>query len=385
MDVFKMKKIGIVSLYYKNYNYGGLLQAYALVTAVEKNRVEAEQICVQPDLKLYKHDLRFFLKTPLRLVKRAFKVYARSKTKERRARFDSFMEEIHHSAKVYSVENIKEINKLYDGFICGSDQVWNPCYFTPKEFDVYTLGFVNKDKLKTSYAASVGVSALPENQQLALNHALESFDNISLREESARGLFSEEIQEKIRAVLDPTLLLTSKEWEAQQSAVNVPEKYIFCYFLGRSFENRKQAKAISKQLGIPIVTSPYINEESELADIGFGNIRIMNAGPKEFLYLMNHAELVLTDSFHACVFSLQFKRPFLAFSRGGGENKVGLHSRIYDFAEKFHLQKQLMQEGKHSFDSNCLKIDWAAAYQVLEQEREKSMNFLRNALSEIND
>lgn len=385
MGVDTMKKIGILSLYYKNYNYGGLLQAYALVTAVEKNQFKAEQICVQPDSKTHKRNALFFLKIPLRLMKKGFKLYVSGKLKERNSRFNSFMQEIHHSEKIYSVENIGEANKAYDGFICGSDQVWNPYYFTPKETDVYTLRFANENKSKASYAASVGVSNLTEDQKQVLNQALQSFSHISLREESARSLFSKEMSEKMNVVLDPTLLLTSDEWALKQSAVDVPEKYIFCYFLGPSKENRKMAKEISKKLGIPIVTNPYISPGSELADIGFGNIKIMNAGPKEFLYLINHAELVLTDSFHACVFSLQFKRPFLAFSRDDKGNKASMHSRLYDFAEKFHLQNQLMLGEKRPFDPACMKIDWAPAYEVLAKERENSMEFLRNALSEIND
>lgn len=377
----KMKKVGIVSLYYGNYNYGGLLQAYALVKSIVKIGFDAEQICVKMDGR---KSIRPFIKVPGKIKKALIKKYYNRKVKERNEKFCDFMKSIPHSKESYTWRTIKETNYLYDVFVCGSDQIWNPNYMRNNNKIPYMLSFVEDERKKVSYAASIGVSKLTDSEAHDLNEAAKSFCALSLREESAKKLFDEELQKRISIVLDPTLLLTSKEWVQQEQPVNTPERYIFCCFLGSSRTNRKKAVEISKELGIPILISPYTNPASGMADIGFGDVRVINAGPKEFLYLIHHAELVITDSFHACVFSMQFKRPFLVLPRDNKDNKSSMHSRLFDFANKFHLQNQLMFEKDKKFDPQCLEVNWELAYEVIEQEREKSYNYLKSALSEIN-
>lgn len=380
-----MKKIGIVSLYYNNYNYGGLLQSYALAKTVSNMNYKVEQICVKRLARKIKvQNVKTFFQIVKKVIKRIISKFYDFKTSKRREKFKRFADYIPHSSKCYTWEDIAQTNELYDGFICGSDQVWNPNYFTVEESVPYTLEFVNDKKVKFSYAASVGVAELTKERGDALNQAVKKLNYISLREESAKSLFEDKIRSKIEVVLDPTFLLNASDWEKEENTVNVPARYIFCYFLGKSCGNRKTARAISRKMGIPIVTCPYINKGSELADIGFGDVKALDVGPKEFLYLIHHAELILTDSFHACAFSLQFKRPFLVFSRDDKENKTSMNSRIYDFAAKFHLESQLMVGKKGPFSPACMEIDWTPAYQMLEKEREKSMEFLRNALSEAN-
>lgn len=380
-----MKKIGVVSFYYYNFNYGGLLQACALTKSIKKLGFDAEQVCVRKDPKR-KRKIRPFIKLPGKIRRVLVEKYYGRKMQKRNKRFAEFMDMIPHSEASYTWKTIKATENMYDGFICGSDQIWNPNYARDNDAIPYMLSFVDdKSKLKASYAASVGVSVLTETQRLNLNESVKNFNAISLREESAKKFFDKDISGKVQTVLDPTLLLNASEWEELENYVETPGRYIFCYFLGESRENRKYAKKLSKELNAPIVISPYINLGSGMADIGFGDIKIMDAGPKEFLYLIHHAELVVTDSFHACVFSMQFKRPFLALSRDVTSDKGSMHSRLYDFAEKFHLQNQLMLGEKRPFDPACMKIDWAPAYEVLAKERENSMEFLRNALSEIND
>lgn len=380
-----MKKIGIISLYYMNFNYGGMLQAFALTKAIETLGYYAEQVSIKRDrYKKIKKSVNAFC-VPLKICRKLVSVFFENKLKVRNEKFRTFMNYIPHSEACYTWKTIFQAREKYDGFICGSDQVWNPNYFTMEESVPYTLEFVDDKQVKFSYAASVGVSELTKERSDALNKAVEKLNYISLREESAKSLFEEKIRSEIEVVLDPTFLLNANEWKKEENAVDIPKKYIFCYFLGKSRSNRKMARAVSQKMGIPIVTCPYISKGSELADIGFGDVKALDVGPKEFLYLIHHAELILTDSFHACAFSLQFKRPFLAFSRDDKENKTSMNSRIYDFATKFHLERQLMLGEKRPFNSDCMKIDWTTAYEVLEKEREKSMEFLRNALSEVND
>lgn len=377
-----MKKVGIVSLYYYNFNYGGLLQAYALTKSIEKIGLCAEQICIKKDSRRTMPPL---VKLPGKIKSFLSTRYYGQKMKKRSERFLEFMNLIPHSIECYTWETIHNACNTYDYFVCGSDQIWNPNCTRSKDSDLYMLGFVEDRKRKISYAASVGVSNLTEVQKSKLNKEVQTFNAVSLREKSAKMFFDEPLKSRIEVVLDPTLLLSSSEWEKIESAVQLPKEYIFCYFLGDGQANREKAKKISKELKLPIVISPYINLGAGMSDIGFGDVKVMNAGPQEFLYMIHHASLVLTDSFHACVFSMQFKSPFFAFSRDSKDNMVSMHSRISDFAEKFSLTNQLLLNEKESFKSEYMKVDWTPAYKVLEKEREKSMEFLRNALSEVND
>lgn len=387
-----INKIGIITLYYNNLNYGGLLQAYALCRAIEGLGFRAEQICVAQDATVTNRYRLKSMKTPKgiasiakNVVARAKKIWFTKKLHRTNLPAKEFMDAIPHSSEVYTCRTIHNANREYDAFVCGSDQVWNLNYFKGEEALPYLLKFVEKEKRTLSYAASVGVSLLSERQQQALNDAVKRLDYVSLREDSAKNLFDKNLNKKLEVTLDPTLLLNDSAWRQVEKSLDTPDHYIYCYFLGNNKKNRRIAKSVAKHLGLPIVTVPHIGPDGNTADIRFGDVRIADAGPCEFLYLIDHADLVLTDSFHACAFSMQFKRPFFAFPRDRKKNAVSLHSRIYDFADKFGLTKQLVLNPNENVKFEYMKIDWTQAYHVLEQEREKSMNYLRNALSEIND
>ena len=124
-------------------------------------------------------------------------------------------------------------------------------------------------------------------------------------------------EKDIHVHIDPTLLLTAKDWsEVSKKVKNRPERYIFCYFLGQDKSYRDAAKKLSKNLNLPIVTLPYIKDHIvDDYDSDFGDIRDFSSGPAEFLDLIKNAELVVTDSFHATVFSIQFHTTFFALAR----------------------------------------------------------------------
>ena len=116
------------------------------------------------------------------------------------------------------------------------------------------------------------------------------------------------------------------------------------------------------------------------SDLFFGDIHDYTSGPREFVSLIKNAEMVITDSFHACVFSMIFKTPFAVFERGGTGEKGNMNSRIYDFLEEYHLENQLVTEKELADMKEIPKIDFTYAHEHWEMRREESLEYLKNAL-----
>lgn len=389
-----MKKIfGIVSLYYNSKNYGGLLQSYAMVKAVEKLGYEAQQVCLQLNtsikdaaFELYAQDGKGMSLLVFAIRKFREKFFARFKRrnisdllKVRYNKFKQFECSIPHSENVYNKGNVKEACEIYDGFICGSDQIWNVGY---TKLYVYALEFVDHKKKKISYAASAGGNDKSTRFLEQIRSDAEEIDFISVREKSAIELFDGETKNRIEVVLDPTLLVTAEEWMTVAAQSIVKKPYVFCYLLGLDKEVRNTVKIISKMKGLELVTLPYVLGKYTSCDEEFGDTQLFDVGPREFLTLIKNAELVLTDSFHACAFSLQFEKEFFVFERRSVGTEKSMHNRIADFLDLFGLTDRLISEknAKEVID-NSKNIDFSFPKKVLNVERKKSLDFLHRALS----
>lgn len=150
---------------------------------------------------------------------------------------------------------------------------------------------------------------------------------------------------KFDIVVDPVLLMKDNEWKDVAKITKEKDRYLLCYLLGDSIEHRRAVKEFAKKMHLPILTFPHILFKAvRKCDLFFGDIHDYSSGPREFLGLINNAEFVITDSFHACVFSMIFKTPFVVFERNKPGEKGNMNSRIYDFLEEYHLENQLVTE-----------------------------------------
>lgn len=386
-----MKKVGVCSLYYRNANFGGLLQSFAMVKLVEQFGFSCEQICVEEEgffskIRNYLFCGKLTPAVAYQLIQKklgrrkisAMEPDISSLIKSRAVKFSQFEEEIPHSCEVYTLSTIDRSASNYDIFICGSDQVWNWRITYPY---IYTLNFVPISKKKIAYAASFGRMDIPQKVKSALQKGISRLDSVSVRESSSLKVFPQDVQRKTQVVLDPTLLLNAEQWRQEEVKVNVPERYIFCYFLGTNVQVRQFAEKIAKKYGLKIVTNPHVLGQYEKCDENFGDIRLYNAGPREFLYLIDHAELVLTDSFHACAFSLQFKKDFFVFRRDALKERGSMHSRIGDFLAMFDLSERLLEcDTAEKEIQCCAPISYDKIEVILEKERKRSREFLKKAL-----
>ncbi len=330
------KRIGIITHYYGSTNYGGVLQAYALCKIIDNLGFPCEQICFDNSINTKlssSHRTRSLKGMVLRMGKNFIFSLYNHRMKSRYNKFDEFRNvEIPHSPEVYYEHSIGDCVKHYDTFITGSDQVWNLKWYAAP----YFLSFVPKDKEKISYAASLGTEErFNEQEQAFFSEVLKDYKAISVREESSIMLLGDCTRKKVETVADPTLLLTREKWDEISSERMISGEYLLCYFLGDDKKIRRIAREFCKQNGLKLIVLPRSGRPN-LSDFGFGDRQVFDAGPKEFLSLIKYATYVMTDSFHACVFSSIFDTSFLVFTRKG-EDKMS--SRIYSLLFSLDLQQ----------------------------------------------
>ncbi|MBE6159687.1 MAG: polysaccharide pyruvyl transferase family protein [Lactobacillales bacterium] len=344
-----MEKVGIITIV-DNKNFGNRLQNYALQEFIKKIGYEVETIknniyCNNKDKFLINY-LKFNVK----------KIIKKTIVNEQFKQFNSYIKMSKNTITPYNTKKFK-----HKKFIVGSDQVWNPEFGRLSDVDLLTFANPNQ---KISYAASVGLSNLDDNSKIKVKKYLnkEQFPYLSVREESAKKIIEEITnRDDIKTVLDPTLMLDSSDWNkvAKKPEGYNGKKYILTYFLGNN-EYEKQ-----------------INELANKNDWIVINIKNNgNIGPQEFLYLFDNAEIIFTDSFHACAFSLIYKKKFFVFDRK--QNGISnMNSRIINFLDKFNLSERRVVDFKNI---NLESINYENVYKILENERKKSKDFFIEAL-----
>ena len=246
-----MEKIGILT-YHRAYSYGAKLQAYALATYLTSIGFEAEvidygNIGEEKLRKIGTKSLKDFIVTTLCYI-------ASSIAEPQRIRhFDEFMDIIPHSPKHYDKANIAEANDKYDYFITGSDQVWNPKY---NEGDLtYLLDFVKDNKKIFSYAASFGVSQLPDDILQVYKPLLKRFNKILIREVTGKTLLHTQLGLDSQVVLDPTFLLSRSQWEKMANyPLSKQQKYILSFqIINRDVHYDAMLDYLHRKLGYEVI------------------------------------------------------------------------------------------------------------------------------------
>lgn len=335
-----MKKIGIVTI--ESLNYGNRLQNYALQEVVKSLGYNVETI------------RRVNHKALKQVIKRLIPIINLKANK-----MADFNKLINFSDFVIGRDDYPEtIDKEYDYFICGSDQIWNPLiWFAGGKCDF--LQFASHEK-RISYAASFGINEIPDEYKDIYSDYLKCFHKLSVREEQGVSIIKNLADRDAEVVLDPTMLLSSSEWKrvAKKSRYIPIEKYVLVYLLGPASDECKEAiEYYSKTMKVFNIRQKF-----------FGNQEIP-IGPAEFLYAIEHASIVLTDSFHCTVFSVIFERPVYTFNRVG----IEMSSRI----KTLHSMLGIFQT-----DYKNIEINMNDAKENIEFLKVKSLDYLKRALHE---
>lgn len=391
-------KVGILTHYYQSINYGGNLQAYALAKVVRSLGHDAELICYVMNswktvnasdilgYQLTRLKLSRLVRAGRRRIYKLFLKYMGFETQHqmavhfRKKAFFNFNQNIiPHSQIIYNDLNIEKSIEIYDAFITGSDQVWNPdCYLKP-----FYLDFVPSNKKKIAYAASIAKNKLSESEASIFRVSLESFSAVSVREKTSVDLLKDISPVKIHYLIDPTLLVSKSEWEDLCNKNNKEKNYIFCYFLGTNSRIYREIKKFAKAKNLKIINIPYGGEQYVWNSEYFGDIKIIDADPKDFLSLIQNASYIFTDSYHAVIFSFIFEKQFFVFNR---DREHDINIRIYDLLKLLELSGRFcdtIDKEKYKYFQKLNQIDYERKFIKLMKKRNDSMEFLKQSLKGI--
>lgn len=342
-----MKHIAIVTI--ESLNYGNRIQNYALQQALRSLGYSTKTL----------HRIRHSNE-----MKAKVKSFIQYLLQTKGSKFKQFDTNIDYSNIIISGDEYPyDLSEKFDYFIAGSDQVWNPFYDFVGTSDL--LAFA-KPKQRISYAASFGVDEIPEEKKDVYAENLSQFRALSVREKRGAEIIKELTGKDAQVVLDPTMLLTSDQWSKveKKSKFTPKKKYALVYSLGE--------KSIDFENAIE-----HYKNELEIFDIRTiqQNEKEIPVGPAEFLYLIHHAELILTDSFHASVFAILFHKRFITFKRPG----IDMSSRIVSLANTVGADDKLDEKN----NLNCSDgLDYVMVDRLIKEERQKSNNFLKKALED---
>ena len=357
-----MKKIGILTFQYpENRNFGASLQSYACLNLMRKFKKNVKLI------NYYKTDYNYSFKGKIlsKLESKNFIEYNK--------KFLSL------TRKIISNENLNFLNKEFDIFVVGSDQVWRDKYLN-KQTRHYFFDFVDVNKKKIAYAASFGVDFWEGDEKLTeeIKPLIKRFDAISVREESGIDICKNTFEiDNVVCVLDPTLMISKEDYQPiladWKDKSHLNKKYIAHMLLDDNEKLKKGSKEIANYLKAKI---NYIKgkEKTFLWKKYFAYNKV-----SQWLTYLKDAELVITDSFHCTVFSLIFHKKFVVVANP----KRGI-ARLETLLGKVGLRERFFTNIEDVIKSGILdkEIDYIEVDKKLEVHRKYSMEFLKKALED---
>ena len=379
------KKVAVISSYYQNWNMGGLLQAYALNRAIRDLGYDAEHIrfcftepagsngpiTARIRTVLTRHRLSS------ELIERYFTL-AQHEWKNRKS-FRAFHDRaIHGSTFCCDAITAARLNKRYDIFVTGSDQIWNPEFWSDRLLGVFGLLFAESGKRTLSYAASVGSEKAVEGKEKVFRTILEKLDHISVREAAAQACLQPLTRKPVKVVLDPTLLMEAADWERLSAPRQAREPYLFSYFLEEDLPHTALLHSAANRLALPVYC--ISTEKGRYVRAGQDH-QICDAGPKEFLSYIRHADMIVTNSFHGMVFSVVFQKPFWVVKRYRDSDKASANNRITDFLSMLGLEDRLIEDDEMPGAAQLRRpIDYDRVLHRLADLRTDSLEWLKDAL-----
>ncbi|MEA5026332.1 MAG: polysaccharide pyruvyl transferase family protein [Erysipelotrichaceae bacterium] len=381
------KKVGIITSYLDfDKNYGGILQAYALSKQIELLGYNA---VIMP--YIYEHiplDKKgnYLIWRLLRKLKNAILIRDNEIKKQRKMN-EMMLLFVKENLPLYrtsrmTISDLEFVSKSFYAFICGSDQVWSTKLQQDHCDPGMFLKFVPRGVKKIAYAPSTGSTIrLKADTASEFNMALSTFNAISVRESAGQKLIKDMTNKDVPIVLDPTLLLPADEWE---KIVKIPEelpgKYILVYRFGTLESTYEHIMDIQKETGLQIIELP-----SSAISIKDSWNKRYNIDPEAFIGIIKNATLVCTDSFHATVFSILNRTPFITFYRQEPSIEGNMNCRIDDLLQMTGLTDRLVKPNDKIILEDLFTIDFKSALEKIDQRRTESLNYLKQALREDNN
>lgn len=355
-EIKKEKNVGILNFHYENYNFGANLVAYSLMKTVEKLGFQAKIINYDPfeDLKPIKKILINKMKI--------FREY--------------FLKQTH---KISNPLELYKLNNCFDTFIVGSDQVWRKT-ITSVNLYHYFFDFVNPAKKILSYGASFGTDKWEGNEKETseVKQFLKRFDEISVREKDGVKICNEIFEREAYQVLDPTLLLTQEDY---QEIINfekhdeIEGEYAAYYFLfdkDRKDKNSQDLKEILQKNNLKLIN---IKGKDEII---LGKEEFIYNSMSDWLNHIKNSKIIITDSYHGVLFAIIYRKPFICITENCTSfSRFNSLFNIFDVKDNFYSKLSEIDNLKKIYNINYNGIEAR-----LNEERTKSIAFLKNALEE---
>lgn len=372
-------KIGIITLP-PGANYGGILQAYALQNILEKMGhdvsiiVRDENCDIRP---LWRQCLVFIKRVILKFIfhkqlRICAEQYDRKTRSIIRKHTQVFIDKYLH---LQYIKNYTEINDSFDAFVIGSDQVWRPVYFLGSIENAFCRFVKNARVKRIAYAASFGVDKweYTSSQTRHCKNLIKNFSGVSVRENSGIDLCKNHFNLDATWVLDPTMLLCIDDYLQLVKIVNTPKSpgTLLTYILDETAEKASLCQSLATLYGyVPFrVNSRYEDKFAPLTE------RVQPA-VEQWLQGFNDAEFVITDSFHACVFSILFHKQFFVFGNAGR----GM-ARFKSLLKMFDIEGRLITDIRTFDYKKAPSIDYQKVQPLLDNWKLKSKAFLEKSLA----
>ena len=373
-------RIGVLTLPLHN-NFGGILQAYALQQVLNNLGHDAmlidksKYVSLGPWYKKYPIYLKRAIRKCLggeNLIIRA-DVAINNTLKIIATHTEPFIEKYIKRIFTRDFSNLRKGD--FDAFVVGSDQIWRPKYFFSKIENAY-LDFAKEwDIKRIAYAASFGTEDWEYTNEQTINCAalLKKFNAVSVRESSAVKLCKGNFGVESLHVLDPTMLLSKEDYIKlfEETDTNKSDGNLFCHILDESTEKATIIDKVAKEKGL---TPFYVNSRYEDSDAPLEE-RIQHPVEK-WLRAFHDAQFVITDSFHACVFSIIFNKPFIVY----GNKERGV-ARFESLLKMFTLEERLVTSLNEINTVLEKTIDWNMVNSIRKHMKEKSLSFLAKNLN----
>lgn len=366
----KKYDVAVYGLWYGN-NYGSMITYYALSKVLESMHLTYAMI-----------------KNPL-----GANVDVNQLCRSHPLRFAAEQYEI---TPLLRLNEMGKLNDSFDTFLLGSDQMWN-YYLSQNYKQSYYFDFAADEKNKVAYGTSFGLNRFvgPEDEKKRVYQNLHRFQAISVRDDFSKNICDKNFDISATIVSDPVFLCPVEKYQelSQQAdaAYQPKQPYLFSYVLDPSPEFGETLRKAAQKSGLPVViildelvyNQPHnmqqMRERLGLTDAD-QNIQILDdPNIKEWLFCMEHAQFVLTDSFHGACFSILFQKNFLVLRnqvRGGSRfpfllGELGLLERMVSSPE------EMAQRYAEVADT---AINYAPVQEKLEQKKRESRQWLEDAL-----
>lgn len=368
------QKIGLVT-FQNAYNHGAVLQMFSLYSLLKEQGYNVKVINYKNEyfIEYYIHRYSIIcsagLKSKIRIAFNfVLNPWSYIGPNARRKKMARFIEQNIEMSAWINKNELPSLNKEYDTFIVGSDQVWN---MGLSNFDkTYFLDFVEEQKKVIAYAASIGKEYITGFEFDGLGENIGKYNSVSVRERKAKEILKEYLSVESDVVLDPTLLHDRVFWSkiAEQSK-RIPKKdYVLLYMIQESTNLISFAERIAREENLEIVTIFGAKIKSK-------HTTMRDASIEDFLGLIKNAKYTFVTSFHGLVFSLIFNTPFYYELAKKIPNN---NSRLMDLCSMLHV------EGREIIDENSMfePINWDEVNSLLANERSKSILWLEKALED---